>query len=447
MTDKLNRAKGALLGLALGDALGTTLEFKRKDSYEHITDMLGGGPFRLEAGQWTDDTSMMICLAKSLFKQGENDLFDQMQSYNRWYREGENSVTGRCFDIGNTVSESLNKFTKTQDPLAGSENEFSAGNGSLMRIAPIALFCHKEPIKQALKEAALSSRTTHGEQRCVEACQLMTFYIHTLLNTEVQMTKEALLFPTNAFWKKFVSELSDDIHKIALGDYRHKTRDEIKGTGFVVHSLEAALWCFYHSNSFEEGALLAANLGDDADTTAAIYGQLAGAFYGASELPQSWLKKLAWGREIDEMAKQLINLASPLEVAIFIDANKILLNENQAEIIKKSGEFTYGDCNESATFRSTCYELNMMQPCDYHAFMDSVPYKLNERKEWLKTATRSDCLIFLTALVRAEHMGGPGEILNAILNGLVFSLMTRLNDFADFKGLGKIQKKKSSTVI
>lgn len=137
---KIERAKGALLGLAVGDALGTTLEFKAKDSYTPLTDMVGGGPFMLEAGQWTDDTSMMLCLADSLIEMGGMDLRDQTERYIRWFRKGENSVTGHCFDIGMTVRDALARFEATGNPKSGSASENSAGNGSLMRLAPVPVF-------------------------------------------------------------------------------------------------------------------------------------------------------------------------------------------------------------------------------------------------------------------------------------------------------------------
>ena len=130
-----DRFRGCLLGLVAGDALGTTLEFKRPGSFEPIDDMVGGGPHRLQPGQWTDDTSMALCLATSLVERGGFDAADQMQRYVRWWREGYLSSTGCCFDIGNTVSAALSRFIEHGDPYAGSTDPHSAGNGSLMRLA------------------------------------------------------------------------------------------------------------------------------------------------------------------------------------------------------------------------------------------------------------------------------------------------------------------------
>ena len=132
--------QGCLLGLAIGDALGTTLEFRERGTFEPITDMMGGGPFHLQPGQWTDDTSMALCLAHSLLAQAGFDAHDQMQRYSRWRKDGYMSSNGRCFDIGMTVSEALSRYARTGDPCAGSTNPFSAGNGSLMRLAPVAMY-------------------------------------------------------------------------------------------------------------------------------------------------------------------------------------------------------------------------------------------------------------------------------------------------------------------
>lgn len=179
-----SRAKGALLGLALGDALGTTLEFKAKDSFEPITDMVGGGPFNLAAGQWTDDTSMALCLADSLLEHFGHNAQDQMERYVQWRNEGYNSVTGHCFDIGNTVSAALDKFEATGEPYAGSYAEHTAGNGSLMRLAPVVMFYmnhHTNSREKVNKFAQLSSKTTHSEARCLKACEVLSNLLYDIL--------------------------------------------------------------------------------------------------------------------------------------------------------------------------------------------------------------------------------------------------------------------------
>lgn len=301
----LDKAQGSLLGLAVGDALGTTLEFKSPGTFEPIDDMLGGGPFGLAPGEWTDDTSMALCLAQSLIERNAFNPHDQMKKYVQWHEEGYMSSTGCCFDIGNTVVRALEHYNYTKKTFAGSSDSEKAGNGSLMRLAPIPIFFSTDVV-QAIRYAGQSSRTTHGAVSCIDACRYMAGLILGALHGEPKDRLLASHYAPEGFsWKK--SPLCPDIANIASGSFKKKDPPEIKGTGYVVRSLEAALWAFHRSRNFEEGCLLAANLGDDSDTTAAIYGQLAGAHYGLSGIPQKWKDKIKYRDMILEMALQLGN--------------------------------------------------------------------------------------------------------------------------------------------
>jgi ADP-ribosylglycohydrolase len=305
-----DRYRGAMLGLAVGDALGTTLEFKAPGTFKLITDMIGGGPFGLKPGQWTDDTSMALCLAESLIEKRGFDAKDQMDLYCSWYERGHLSSTGRCFDIGNTVRNALETYRRTGNPFSGSESPDAAGNGSLMRLAPIPLFFASNA-KQGIQYAAESSRTTHGTRAAVDACRYFAGLIVGALSGK---SKSELLSPyfypgdEPDFWNE--NGLYQKIAAIAAGSFKRKDPPEIKGTGYVVESLEAALWAFDRSNSFREGALLAVDLGNDADTTGAIYGQIAGAFYGADQIPPEWRAKLTMCELITKFADKLYGLAN-----------------------------------------------------------------------------------------------------------------------------------------
>ncbi len=301
----LNRYLGSLAGLAVGDALGTTLEFSSPGSFVPITDMIGGGPFGLKPGEWTDDTSMALCLAESLIEKDGFDAFDQMERYLRWWRDGCLSHTGHCFDIGITVREALAQFEITKNPFSGSTDIYSAGNGSLMRLAPVPLFFAANP-EIAIEMSGESSRTTHGAVESIDACRYFSGLLMGAING---VSKDILLSdsycPVEGYWG--VNSLAPKIEKIARGSFKEKTPPDIQGTGYVVDSLESALWAFHSGSSFEEGCLLAVNLGDDADTTGAIYGQLAGAYYGESGIPQTWLNKLAMRRKILSLSGDLFN--------------------------------------------------------------------------------------------------------------------------------------------
>lgn len=304
----LDRYRGALIGLAAGDALGTTIEFSPRDARPLVTDIVGGGAFGLKPGEWTDDTSMAMCLASSLVEQRRFDPVDQMQRYLRWWREAYWSSNGRCFDIGSTVAEALWKFEGTFEPFAGSTDPSKAGNGSLMRIAPVPLLYAKDAA-EALHRAAESSRMTHAAPEAVDACR----YFSALIVGAVRgASKEDLLSSTYApeGWDWTGDPLVPGVRAIADGSFKEKTRDRIKSTGYVLHTLEAALWAFHNTTNFRDGAILAVNLGVDADTTGAVYGQLAGAFYGYEGVPAEWSQKVARKDEIVALADQLHQAAN-----------------------------------------------------------------------------------------------------------------------------------------
>jgi ADP-ribosylglycohydrolase len=302
----IERYRGSLLGLAVGDALGAPIEFRQPGSFTPIDDMVGGGSFDVMPGQWTDDTSMALCLAESLIEQQGFNPVNQLQKYVRWLREGYLSSIDRCFDIGNTTLDALLKFEKTQEPYCGSTDPRSAGNGSIMRLAPVPLFYTKRPL-EGIEKSGESSRTTHGARTAVDACR----YFGALLVGAVNgVSKEELLSerysPIPGYWEE--NPLVEEIDEIAAGSFKYRQPPEIQGSGYVVKSLEAALWAFYHGNSFREACLLAVNLGMDADTTGAVCGQLAGAFYGEGEIPQSWRSQLIRSHLIESMADRLFAL-------------------------------------------------------------------------------------------------------------------------------------------
>ncbi len=305
------RYAGALLGLACGDAVGTTVEFRPRGSFAPVTDMTGGGPFGLAAGQWTDDTSMALCLAESLVTLGAFDAADQMQRYVRWWRSGHMSSTGTCFDIGGTTCRALARFERSGDAYAGSTDPRTAGNGSLMRLAPVVLFAYPDA-ELAVELAAQSSRTTHAAPEAVESCRLLAAVLCGMLRG---LPKQDLLGSVGA--AGFVPTQRKMI-ALATGSFAAKHRDAIRGSGYCIESLEAALWCFFGTDDFESAILRAANLGDDADTTGAIVGQLAGAHYGADAIPRGWIAKLAMAGDIEQLADALCDRARSVEAAAAI---------------------------------------------------------------------------------------------------------------------------------
>jgi ADP-ribosyl-[dinitrogen reductase] hydrolase len=295
-----NRFRGCLLGLACGDAVGTTNEFARRGTFRSIADMVGGGPFGLRPGQWTDDTSMALCLAASLIECEGFNPRDQMDRYLRWLREGYFSSTGRCFDVGNTITRALALYEATRDPFSGPTEPDAAGNGSLMRLAPVPMY-YVGDISKAVHYSGESSRTTHGTREAVDACRLFGAMLVLALRGE---SKERILREGHRSVIP-ASDLAPRIEYIAAGAYMEKDADGVRGSGYVVACLEAALWCFHTTDDYREAILTAANLGDDADTTAAVSGQIAGAFYGVEAIPEGWLERCAMADEIGGMADLL----------------------------------------------------------------------------------------------------------------------------------------------
>lgn len=293
----LDKAIGALLGLACGDAVGTTLEFRAPGTFEPIDDMVGGGPFGLEAGQWTDDTSMALCLAESILDTGTIDHSDQLRRYLLWKDEGYLSSNGRCFDIGITTRNQLERFRRTGDAVDPVPDEESAANGSLMRLAAVPIRWHTDRAIAAARSGE-PSQSTHPARRPVDACRLMGAMVAALIGGA---TFEEVSAPT--FWQW--GDLHPEIAALAEGAWKQKEPPAIRGTGYCVAALEAALWSVGGALDLRNAVLRAANLGDDADTTAAIAGQLAGARWGASAIPADWRSKIAACNRIVALARGL----------------------------------------------------------------------------------------------------------------------------------------------
>jgi ADP-ribosyl-[dinitrogen reductase] hydrolase len=262
--------------------------------------MQGGGPFNLKVGSFTDDHSMALCLAASLIDRQKFNPHDQMRRYIMWREQGYMSSIGRCFDIGGTVSSALSYFRRTGDPFAGPASRNTAGNGSLMRLAPVPMFFAGRP-EIVPHYCGLMSRTTHGAPQAVDSCRFYGALLTAVLNG-VSNVKA---------WAEMLTErmsLDNEVMEAVL-EVPYGPRAEVQSSGYVIHSLGAALWCFYNSDNYRDCVLLAANLGGDSDTTAAIAGQLAGAYYGLRGIPEAWVSKLTMRIETQLMADELHRLA------------------------------------------------------------------------------------------------------------------------------------------
>ena len=302
-----NRYVGALVGLAVGDALGGAIEGEEPGDFEPLEDMRGGGPWRLEPGQWTDDTSMALCLAASIVERRGFDAKDQMDRYLRWRDEGYMSSKGCCFDIGNTVAESLHRYEATGEPYAGPTDDRTAGNGSLMRLAPVPMYLVHDA-RRAKELAGQMSKTTHGAREAVDCCRYMAgLMVGALRGDAKELLLSDLYSPVYNYWLLQHFALAPRVDAIARGIYKTKQAADLPAGGYVIDTMEAALWAFQRTGSFREGVLLAVNLGHDADTTGAVYGQLAGAYYGVEGIPPEWREAIADREMIEDFARKLMS--------------------------------------------------------------------------------------------------------------------------------------------
>lgn len=295
--DIRDRAVGSLVGLAVGDAVGTALEFAPPGTFTPITDMVGGGPFSLPPGAWTDDTSMAMCLAESILDTGTLDPADQLHRYLMWWREGYWSSIGRCFSIGKATTAALRRFASTGDVIDRVVDPEAAANGSAMRLAPVPIRWHAD-LAEAAERSAESSRTTHAADRPVDVCRLLGAMTAALVRGD---DADEVLSP--GFWD--LGPLHPAVEIVARGSWRTREPPEIRGKGYCVDALEAALWAVGGAADFRDAVLRAANLGDDADTTAAIAGQIAGARWGWSRIPATWRDRVRDVHRIRGIAARL----------------------------------------------------------------------------------------------------------------------------------------------
>jgi ADP-ribosyl-[dinitrogen reductase] hydrolase len=293
-SELVDRAQGCFLGLAIGEAIGSTVEFLPRDSYEEIKDMTGGGPLNLELGEWTDGTAMSICLAKSLLASETVEQYDFMERLQAWLKNGENSARGFAKAVGSTTLTAIESFIKDEEPSAGSQTQDSAGNGSLIRLAPLAIFA-REHATLAHHLSSKQSRATHATYECLDACQLL---IDQLIDALNGADKSTTLRPR-------IMHLAPNTLAINGGDWKEKSRDDIRSSAYVIDTLDAALWSVWNTDNFRDAILLAVNLGGDAASVAAVTGQLAGALYGLKSIPSTWQTSVAKADEIKMLANNL----------------------------------------------------------------------------------------------------------------------------------------------
>ena len=298
-----DRFQGALMGLAVGDALAAHTQFRKPGSFAPVGDLLGGGPFDLPRGAWSDDTAMAMLLAESLLEREGFDANDQVQRYSRWQREGHGSSTGQCVGISASVARALATAQYKRKPFAGSHDPDQMDKDPLSRVAPVVMFYFADAT-QAIARSAEAARITAQAPAVLDCCRLLASMIHLALSGR---DKAAILRPPREWWMG--ASTRPEILTVYDGSYARREPPDITGGGQVIQALEAALWAFNRTDSYRQGAVLAANLGRDSDVVTSVYGALAGAHYGVSAIPGIWRNSLMRQEVVIDTADRVLTHA------------------------------------------------------------------------------------------------------------------------------------------
>ena len=309
----MSKIKQSILAFAIGDAVGVPVEFKSRNSLKlnPVKTMMGFGVHNVPKGTWSDDTSMMLATIDSIVENKGINYKDIADKFLKWYRNSSYTATDIVFDIGNTTVRSLEKYEETGDfRTCGENDENSNGNGSLMRILPIAFYCFYKNVddNQMYEIVKNISSITHSHEISILGCYLYSKYISFLLKWKDRFKSFKMLRKCNL--KMFSKASKDKYRRIFDKKFSKLDENEIQSSGYVVSSLEAVLWCVLNSDNFENGVLKAVNLGNDTDTISALTAGILGLIYDEKQIPEEWknslIRKIFIENLSDEFEKTLI---------------------------------------------------------------------------------------------------------------------------------------------
>ncbi len=302
-----------IMGVIVGDALGCPVQFRPREEVQAgpVTTMTGHGTYDMPVGTWTDDSSMTLALLDSIQDKGVIDLEDIMDRYVRWIRNGEYTPFGEAFDVGHGTMAAIARYMKGRDHKScGGTTERDNGNGSLMRILPACLYAYEKKVedKEAISMIHQVAGLTHNHIRGQIACGLYYFCAKSVLDEEGSLVERLQkgLDDGFRFYEEFLQDTSELSHYDRLRDMKRLSEvpeSGIKSSGYVVDTIEAAIWSLITTDSFEECELAAVNLGDDSDTVGAIAGGLAGLFYGYKAIPEEWLEVIQKREWIEKLCQ------------------------------------------------------------------------------------------------------------------------------------------------
>lgn len=316
-----DRYVAAILGLVVGDALGVPAEFKSRAELKvnPIMDMIGYGTHNQPAGTWSDDSSMVIATMEWLseMENNEPDYTLLMEKFGNWLLYGDYTPYENTFDCGISTSRAIMNYGRGMEPLqCGGQTDYDNGNGSLMRILPVALWKSAELAGEEVGGANFIfnvSAVTHAHVRSKIGCLIYSKLIADLLyaqnDDKFDAVQKSLLsckcYLETIDDKQTIYEIGKYARLWNLDTFKNLDEDNIKSAGYVVDTLEAAIWCFLNTDSYKDCVLKAVNLGDDTDTVGAVAGGLAGLYYGLEEIPAEWIELLPKKEWIIELAKQM----------------------------------------------------------------------------------------------------------------------------------------------
>lgn len=306
----IDRIKGALLGIAIGDALGVPVEFKSRAylKQHQIKEMIGFGTHDQKLGTWSDDASLSFCQVEALIS--NFDLKSTTSLFLKWLEEGCWSARGEVFDVGNTTIDSLYRFKQTGDPYkSGGGSVSDNGNGSLIRILPVIFTLKGLEMKERFRIVSEISSITHGHIRSIIACFYFTEYCLQIIEGKEKFIayKEVQQSVVNFLIKTGIDLNEIEIfHRLLENEIWNLDESEISSSGYVVSSLEASMWSFLKTENFKDAVLNSVNLGEDTDTIGSITGGIAGLYYGNNSIPNEWIESIARKEDIIDLADRLI---------------------------------------------------------------------------------------------------------------------------------------------
>lgn len=301
--------KGAIFGLVVADALGVPVEFESRKKLQKnpVDKMLGYGSHNVPKGTWSDDTSMVLCTLNSIAQKGKIDLVDNVLEFSKWAENGYMTPHGEVFDIGITTLTSLRNYWKSKNVYTcGGKSDYDNGNGSLMRIIPVSLYNHFKNLskKESIRNVHEVSALTHAHERSLIACGIYDFIVSELIKSPEKSSVISALKKA----EKYYSDYKEIKHYKRIFDEKFIDTDSslIKSSGYVVDTLEAAIWCLLNTDSYKYCVLKAVNLGEDTDTVAAVAGGLAGILYGYDSIPKEWINTLVKSDMISKLCDKFV---------------------------------------------------------------------------------------------------------------------------------------------